>query len=149
MLWMLILGCAPPPLDGADLPSVSFVFPESRTDVVVCPNFMVTVDVDNWDIVIYEQGQESQQESRIGHWHLLDAGEDPIAFVTERWVQVSLDGDFSEPTPTVLKARLANNDHTELNLSDFPDATATAEFLVGDVEDCVGGGATVENDTEY
>lgn len=34
---------------------------------------------------------------------------------------------------------LASFDHTELNTAVYPDASATAEFIIGATADCVGG----------
>ena len=138
MMW-LALGCAPP-TKTEGLPSVSFIFPQSRTDVVVCPDFLVSVDIDDWEVVMYEDGQEAEEAARTGHWHLRDASGEYLAIASESWVPISLEDDFSTPELVVITAHLANHDHNELDPREYPDSEATAEFMVGDTEDCVGGG---------
>jgi hypothetical protein len=149
VLWMVAWGCAPPPLSGDVLPSISFIFPQSRTDITVCPSFLASVDVRNWSIVPYEEGQTGEESERLGHWHLRDSGGDYLAIATEQWTPITLSGDFTVPTLAVITAHLANHDHNELNTVTYPDSTATAEFMVGDTADCIGGGGGMDTSVGY
>ena len=151
---LLLAGCQPPPLPvdtGAlpdttpdtteALPSLSFIFPQSTgVDTVYCPDLVVAMDIDNWEVTASEDGQAAE-EGR-GHWHLKDSTGNYLAVATESWWPVSIGApeDFPKPTFTVLSAVLANHDHNELNTAVYPDAAATAEIWVGAVEGCIGGG---------
>lgn len=147
-VWTLLVACAPPPLDASMLPSIEFVFPESRNDIVICPDFVVTVDIDNWDVQPYRDDQTAEEELRRGHWHLRDELGEYISISVETWVEVNLEGDFETPELTVFTAHISNHDHNELNPLLYPNSVATAEFLVGNTADCVGaprGGEDTQN----
>lgn len=138
-LWLMgiLAGCAPPPLTEtteAGLPSIDILFPESRDDVVVCPDLVVVVDVDN-----FAMGPPGEPD--LGHWHLKDSGGNFILASSEDWASYTFGPDESFPTPqlTSLSVALAETEHTELNTLEFPDAIATAEFYMGATDDCVGG----------
>jgi hypothetical protein len=157
MLPLLALACQPPPLpvDTATsseeaLPSISFIFPQSADqDVVYCPDLVVAVDIDNWEVVMYKDGQTAE-EGR-GHWHLKNSNGDYLAVATDVWWPVSIGPmeDFTEPTFTVINAVLANHDHNELNTAVYPNAAATAEIWVGAVEGCIGGGGGSDTGLGY
>ena len=150
VLSLLALACQPPPLvedtaseieDIEALPSLAFIFPQSAgEETVYCPDLVVAVDIDNWEVVMYKDGQEAEEGQ--GHWHLKDSSGDYLAVATEVWWPVSLGAaeDFMVPTFTVINAILANHDHNELNTAVYPDAAATAEIWVGAIEGCIGGG---------
>ncbi|MEL6344796.1 MAG: hypothetical protein AAFV53_16885 [Myxococcota bacterium] len=141
LLWMM-LGCQPPP--GGE-PSVTFVFPQSRDDIVVCPQFVVSVDIDNFSVVDVDPALED--EAGEGHWHL--AGDGIYEVVTDSFIELDLQGDFStDPVLTSITAHLAFHNHNELNTAEFPDALATAEFLVADTTDCVGDGRAEDDTSE-
>ncbi len=163
VLSLLALACQPPPLpevvtdtaeDGSDddeaLPSLSFVFPQSASDATVyCPDLIFAVDIDNWEVVPYKDGQ--QAEEGRGHWHLKDSTGKYLAVATDSWWPVSIGPaeDFPVPTFTVLNAVLANHDHNELNTAVYPDAAATLEIYVGAVEGCIGGGGGTDTGLGY
>ena len=162
ILLPLLVACQPPPLpvdsggtdtvgDTEALPSLSFIFPQSagKESVVYCPDLVVAVDIDNWDVVEYKDGQ-SAEEGR-GHWHLKDSAGNYLAVATSEWWKVSIGPaeDYPTPTFTVLNAVLANHDHNELNTAVYPDAAATAEIYVGAVEGCVGGGGGSDTGLGY
>ena len=139
--FLLAQGCAPPPLPAEDTGtpppevSIQFLFPESRDDVVVCPDMVVVVDVDGWEM------GTPDGEGSPGHWHLKDASGTFMMAASDPWLHVSLGTDAEYPAPklTSLSAALATYDHNELSTVAHPGSTATTEFLVGATEDCVGG----------
>jgi len=131
----LLIGCAPPPLPEASLPAVSFLFPESRDDVVYCPDMVIVVGISD-----YEIGAPDDDDT-LGHWHLRDDSGAFLLAAMEPWVSFTFgpDEDFREPRLTSISAALASSDHTELNTAVYPDASASAEFFLGATVDCVGG----------
>jgi len=159
VLFLLSFACQPPPLPAAvtdtaggedSLPSLSFIFPQSAgDDTVYCPDLVFAVDIDNWDVVPYEDGQ--QAEDGRGHWHLKDSTGTYLAVATDTWWPVSIGPaeDFPVPTFTVLNAVLANHDHNDLNTAIYPDAAATLELYVGAVEGCIGGGSGADTGLDY
>lgn len=138
---LLFAGCAPPPLptDGAsDSPSIRFIFPENGLDQAVCPDFLVAVAIDNWDLA--PPDPDSAPVDGRGHWHLDDdiTGDYIATDVPYADHSADLDGDSSRSYR--LTASLVNVNHTPLDLTDAPSSVDTVEFEVADDPDCLGGG---------
>jgi hypothetical protein len=150
VLTLFLTACQPPPLSGdSALPSLSFIFPQSASDeTLYCPEMVVAVDIDNWELEMYENGQ-GPEEGR-GHWHLKDSAGNYLAVATEEWWSVSLGdaSDFDEPTFVVINAVLANHDHNELNTAVYPNAAATAEIYVSAEDGCIGSGSSAADSGE-
>lgn len=150
VLTLFLLACQPPPLSGDSLlPSLSFIFPQSAgKDTLYCPEMVVAVDIDNWELEMYADGQEAE-EGR-GHWHLKDSAGNYLAVATEEWWSVSLGdaSDFEQPTFVVINAVLANHDHNELNTAVYPNAAATAEIWVSAEDGCIGSGSSAADSGE-
>lgn len=146
-LSVFLFACQPPPLTEAPAtPSLSFIFPQSASqETLYCPDMVVAVDIDNWELTMYQDGQEAE-EGR-GHWHLKDSTGNYLAVATEAWWSVSLGAasDYSEPTFVVINAILANHDHNELNTAVYPNAAATAEIWVSAEDGCIGSGSSDED----
>lgn len=128
------VACAPPPLladtgGPDDEPSIQILFPETRTDINVCPSFIVVVAIGGVDVVDFTDMPENQ--AGTGHWHLYVNNEYKAATASS-WY--AWDMGAGAEGPVIINAVLAENDHTEI------DVSATAEFVV-DEADCVGGGA--------
>lgn len=109
-------------------PTMSIIFPQTREDVVICPNFVIVVDIDGLELVDY-RSQPKHVEGQ-GHWHLYDGGDYLGAFV-EPWGVVSLENDGGLDHHS-LTASLSQNDHTAMGIE------ATVEIVVGP-EGCIGG----------
>ena len=137
----LLLGCAPPALPelGSDQgPSIGIVFPQSRSDITICPNFVVSVDIDGIEMVDFHD--HADNVSGEGHWHLYIGDTYQNAF-SDPWAEASVPEGVTGPV--IIRARLAENDHTE------SDIEAAAEIVVGET-DCVGGGNPAPpGDTAY
>ena len=146
-LMLMLLACEPPPLPelASDaepkLPSVRFIFPDSNPDDIICPDFIATVDIDNWELDPDKVG-DSSKEDGIGHWHLRDQSDQYLALTAKPWAGVTIPERFYEKGSGIvtMRAVLAYHDHTELDTEVYPDAVATAEFVVADDPDCLGGG---------
>jgi hypothetical protein len=122
-------ACAPPPLPEGSGTSIDILFPEARTDITVCPNFVMVVDIQNLELTDPEA--TGGNEEGEGHWHLKIQGEH-VGSVYQLWAPVSLGDDTSGPM--ILTAALADNEHNEVGID------ATTEIIVSSEEGCVGGG---------
>jgi hypothetical protein len=116
-------------------PSVRILFPQTRDDVTICPEFVMVVDVEGMELVDYRETPEHVEGQ--GHWHLFDSGDYVAAYVDD-WALISLDNDGAVESH-ILTVELAQNDHTEIGVS------ATTEILVGP-KDCIGGSAGSSGD---
>jgi hypothetical protein len=126
-------ACAPPALSGADSaaggPQIEIVFPQSRQDITICPNFVVAVNIEGLDVVDFTENETNATGQ--GHWHLYIGDAYQNAF-SDPWAQASVP-EGTEGN-VIIRARISANDHTETDLE------AAAEIVVGKT-DCVGGGA--------
>ncbi|HCH63247.1 MAG: hypothetical protein CL927_08745 [Deltaproteobacteria bacterium] len=144
----LALGCGTPPLpgdSGSGAPSIRFQFPANELPGPVCADFLVVVDIDNFEVVPPD-GTAAPVGGR-GHWHLDDniTGD----YIAAEWSFVDFGADLDgEVTRNYrLTASLVNIDHTPLSLESNPTSVDTVEFQVTSSADCLGGGAASE-DTE-
>jgi hypothetical protein len=122
-------ACAPPPLPEGSATRIDILFPEARTDITVCPDFVMVVDIQNLQVIDPETTAGNVDGQ--GHWHLKIQGE-YVGFVNQLWTPVSL-GDEANG-PVILTAALADNEHNEIGID------ATTEIIVSSEEGCIGGG---------
>ncbi|MCB9779233.1 MAG: hypothetical protein H6742_11770 [Alphaproteobacteria bacterium] len=137
---LLCAACAPPPLPGGDTgssgsgdngePSVRIVFPFTSSSVTICPEFVMVLDIDNFDVVDFNGTTDVPADE--GHWHLFD-GSDYLTNFVEEWGLVQLDHEGAGAEPHILTVQLALNDHSLL------DYESTIEIEVDNTEDCLGG----------
>ncbi|MCK6501866.1 hypothetical protein L6R53_00435 [Myxococcota bacterium] len=120
---------------GVAEPTVRILFPQTRDDVVICPEFVIVVDVEGMELVDFRENPDNVEGQ--GHWHLFDSGDYLAAYVDD-WGLVTLENDGSVESH-ILTVELAQNDHTELGIS------ATTEILVGP-DDCIGGAPSKSTD---
>ena len=142
----LLIGCGtPPPPDAtADTePAIRFVFPTSELAQPVCPDFLVAVDIDNFDLVD-PNGDATAVDGR-GHWHLDDDITGDYLVVEEPFVDATADLDGESSRNYRLTAALVNINHTPLSLEAFPLSIDTVEFQVADSPDCIGDGGAVSD----
>ncbi|MFT4979496.1 MAG: hypothetical protein ACI8S6_005407 [Myxococcota bacterium] len=107
----LLLGCAPP-LPGTGLPAVSFLFPESRDDIVHCPDMVIVVGISDYEI------GAPDDEGSPGHWHLKDSSGKFLLAAMGSWVSFTFgpDDDFSVPQLTSISGVLAGQSHVPIML---------------------------------
>ncbi len=139
----VFISCAPPPLPtgadtGADGPSIRFVFPTSSLASPVCSDFLVAVDIDNFEVVA--PAPESAPIDGKGHWHLDDDITGDYYVLTDAYTELTADLDGTDSRSYRLTASLVNVDHTPLAQASFPASVATVEFEVADTSDCLGNG---------
>lgn len=146
-----LVACAPPPLPaegddsgGVVAPSIEIVYPESSQSEVLCPTFMVVVDIEGFTLSPIVDGAANVEGE--GHWHLLDsatyltAADKEYTFIPESKALTA--GSHS------LVAALSYNDHQPLD----PPVAWSVEILVGDtqldgVTPCTGQGGGGGGDT--
>lgn len=132
---LMLAACAPPPLvEGEDL-AIEVLFPASDESVVYCPELIVVVRIDGYDLDPDSVGAEAVEGS--GHWHLLDSNSH-LATVTDHWFVI--EGEQALTTGRhFFTAELVANDHQSLDPAVLSDLV---EFNVDAVEGCVGGVTT-------
>jgi len=141
------VGCAPPPLPGGDSgdsgatgPSIRFIFPTSTLSSPVCPDFLLAVDIDAFEVV--PPDPDSAPVQGRGHWHLDDDITGDYYPLEDAFTEVSADLDGQASRSYRMTASLVNVDHSPLSQADFPQSVATVEFEVADTPDCLGDGAS-------
>lgn len=135
-----LAGCAPPalPEDPDGGPAVRFVFPTSDLDGPVCPDFLVAVNIDNFEVV--PPDASATPEDGHGHWHLDDDITGDYFPLEDSFLDFSAELDGAASRAYRLTASLVNIDHSPLDQGRFPLSVATVEFDVADEEGCLGGG---------
>jgi len=141
----IFAGCAPPPLPvgadtGADRPSIRFVFPTSSLTTPVCPDFLVAVDIDAFEVIAPDP--DSAPVNGKGHWHLDDDITGDYHALVDPFADVSADLGGAESRSYRMTASLVNVDHSPLSQADFPSSVTTVEFEVADTPDCLGSGGS-------
>jgi len=147
----LLIGlsaCGTPPAPAVDsgvaaadvLPSIRFVFPTSDLGAPVCPDFLVAVDIDNFEVL--PPDPDADPIDGRGHWHLDDDITGDYFAVTDAFLDVTADLDGQASRNYRLTASLVNLNHTPVSLEAFPDSVHTVEFEVADSPDCLGDGGT-------
>ena len=112
------------------------LFPETRSDVTICPTFTMVVDVDNFALV----GLDAPSSGDAGHWHAF-VGETYLGSVYQAWSTFTIDPTAFADGNVIARVELAEVDHDQIGVS------ATTEFVVGATPDCVGGRESVPVDT--
>ncbi len=113
-------------------PEIRILFPETTKDVTICPEFIVVVDIQNFEVVDYSDQPPAREGE--GHWHLY-VGSTYAGASSASWREAEL--IQSDTGPAIIRAVLADNEHNDLD-----EYQATAEFLIAgtsDAKDCVGG----------
>ena len=142
------LGCGTPPLPAdsgetpSTTPSVRFLFPANDLSTPVCSEFLVVVDIDNYEIV--PPDGNAAPLAGVGHWHLDDDITGDYVAAEAVFVDFAADLDGETTRNYRLTASLVNIDHTPLSLESKPDSVDTVEFQVTSDPNCLGGGAVVE-----
>lgn len=144
-LCLCLTACAPPEIpettesgdDGE--PSITIIFPESSQEIVYCPTFIVSVDVENFTLTDIVDGAGATEGE--GHWHLLDSA-DYIIASSKEYVFVPSSKALSPGTHSLV-ATLAYNDHQLVD----PPVAWSVEIVVGDTQSdgvtpCIGSGGS-------
>ena len=138
---LALLACAPPPLPedsgGAGAasgdPQVSWIFPENGlTDV--CPVFVLAVDVENFEVVDFQENTEFIEGQ--GHLHFIDGITGDYITSLTPWAEWEADLNDQESRSYKMDVELVYNNHSPLTEA---NSLATVEFTVRDSEDCIGG----------
>ena len=132
---LLLAGCAAPPLPVGD-PSAFVLFPQTRTDVTICPTFTMVVDINEFTLV----PRDGLPADGAGHWHAFVGGT-YLGSVYERWATFTIDPTAFAGGNVIARVELAEVDHDQIGVS------ATAEFVVGATPDCIGGREAVPVDS--
>lgn len=128
----VLAACAPPPLVEDGGTAIEILFPASDESVVYCPELIVVVRIDGYELDPDSVGADAAEGS--GHWHLLDSNAH-IATVTDDWFV--LEGELALSAGRhFFSAELVANDHQSL---DPAVVSGLVEFNVDAVEGCVGG----------
>lgn len=145
VLVLSLTACAPPPIDTAiedpGAPAITIVFPDSDDEKVYCSTFMIAVQIDNFELL--PANKDAEVVEGLGHWHLLDDGQNYITTVVDQFYFYSTpfeDGRHG------LYAELVAENHQSfepriLNFAEFTvDDDAVDDPATEDVyEGCWGG----------
>lgn len=136
-----LVGCAPPPLDGAfsTEPAVRVTWPLPETTVVGCT--VVTVEVDNLELTDFSVVTEDADGQ--GHYHVTT----PLGY-TAIWTPYALISfETIDPQDGFLNIQLVGNSHMALtdDQGDFYEVDVPLRFEPGE---CTEFGAT-PTDTNY
>jgi hypothetical protein len=132
---LALAACAPPPLAEGGGPAIEILFPASDESVVYCPELIVVVSIDGYELDPDSVGADPVEGE--GHWHLMDSNAN-LATVTDHWFVIEGEQALSAGRH-FFTAELVTNDHQSL---DPAVVSALVEFNVDAVEGCVGGTTT-------
>lgn len=110
LLFSVLVACAPPPYEPVaadDEVSVAITSPAPEEAAYGC--VIVTVEVQNFRLVDYEDPDHQEPVEGEGHYHVLHAG--GIARGVDPWVLVDFSADVTSTEAGELKVVLVGNDH--------------------------------------